>query len=291
VTDVPSVSHVCPDLVGRALAPIAWEWDERDAILYALGICARLPEDLEYLYEGRGPRVAATFPLAAVAQALLPFVAALELDLRTLLHAAQAIELRRVPAPAGAATITRRITGVWDKGRAAMVDCEDVVEDADGVLAVARSAWWVAGAGGFGGPRSDPAAAAAAPPAVPEDRDADLRASVPTTTEQAALHRLSGDRNPVHIDPEPARAAGQPRPFLHGLCTLGVLGHALDRAAGAGGRRLATLEGRFTRPVFPGDALEVEAWHAEDGARAAARVSVDGALALGPARATFAPRS
>ncbi|MCW2993237.1 MAG: 3-alpha,7-alpha, 12-alpha-trihydroxy-5-beta-cholest-24-enoyl-CoAhydratase, partial [Conexibacter sp.] len=170
------MSHIGPELVGRALAPVAWEWDERDAIIYALGTCARLPEDLEYLYEGRGPRVAATLPLAAVAHAFLPFVAALELDLRTLLHASQAIELRRVPAPAGAATLTRRITGVWDKGRAAMVDCEDVVEDASGVLAVARSAWWVEGAGGFGGPRSDPAGAAA-PPSLPEDRAADLRAT------------------------------------------------------------------------------------------------------------------
>lgn len=283
------MSQIGPGLVGRALPPIAWEWDARDAIIYALGIGARLPEDLDHLYEGRGPRTAATFPLAAVALAFAPLVDALDLDLRMLLHASQAIELHRVPAASGAATITRRFTGVWDKGRAALIDCEDAIVDADGPLATARSAWWVEGAGGFGGPRADPAGAAGAGLVIPEDRAPDLRDTIGTSTEQAALHRLSGDRNPVHIDPELARAAGQPRPFLHGLCTLGALGHALDRAAGADGRRLAALAGRFTRPVFPGDALEVEAWWTADGA--VARVAVDGALALGPAGARLVPRA
>jgi acyl dehydratase len=296
----PPAPEIGPALVGHALPPVAWTWDERDAILYALGIGARLPEDLAFLYEGRGgdgagagdaagPRVAPTFALAAVTLALPPLVAALAIDLRALLHATQSIALHRVPPAHGRATVTRRITGVWDKGRAALVDCEDVIEDAGGPLATARSAWWIAGAGGFGGPRADPATPPApAPP--PQDRAPDVRHQVRTTTQQAALHRLSGDRNPVHIDPELARAAGQPRPFLHGLCTFGALGHALDRAAGPG-RRLATLEGRFTRPVFPGDALDVEAWWTGADAAACA-VAVGGETVLGPARATFtaAPR-
>jgi acyl dehydratase len=274
-----------PGLVGHTLAPIAYDWTERDTIIYALGIGARLPADLDYLYEGRGPRVPATFALAALTLALPPLVDALAIELTALLHASQAIELHRVPAPSGSGTVTRRVSGVWDKGRAALIDCEDVVADADGPLATARSTWWIAGAGGFGGPRSDPAAAPAA--AVPEDRAPDFREHVATTAEQAALHRLSGDRNPVHIDPQIARAAGQPRPFLHGLCTFGALGHALDRAAERDGRRLASLAGRFTRPVFPGDVLEVGAWWEEG----LARVEVGGELVLGPVAAGFAGRS
>jgi acyl dehydratase len=250
-----------------------------------LGIGARLPEDLDFVYEGLGPRVAAPFPLAATTLALFPLIDALGIDPRVLLHASQAIALHRVPAAAGRATVTRRITGVWDKGRAAIVDVEDAIEDGDGRLATARSAWWVEGAGGFGGERSAPEAAAP-PPAIPEDRAPDLRAVVATTAEQAALHRLSGDRNPVHIDPELARAAGQPRPFLHGLCTLGALGHALDKAAGDG-RRLASLSGRFTRPVFPGDALVVEAWWSDGADAAAARVRVGDDVVLAAASATF----
>jgi acyl dehydratase len=284
-----SVGAVNVPRVGDELAPITFAWTERDAILYALGIGARLPDDLPYLYEGpdgAGPRVAPTFALAAITLALPPLVDALAIDLRALLHAAQAVDLHRVPPPDGTATVTRRVTGVWDKGRAALVDCEDTVADAGGPLATARSAWWIEGAGGFGGPRA-PDRAPPAAPSVPEDRPPDHVHRFATTPEQAALHRLSGDRNPVHIDPDFARSAGQPGAFLHGLCSFGALGSALDRAAGPG-RRLASLEGRFTRPVFPGATLEIAVWIAGDD-HAVATVTAAGEPVLGPARATFAP--
>ncbi|WP_445148746.1 MaoC/PaaZ C-terminal domain-containing protein [Baekduia sp. Peel2402] len=274
-----------PALVGHALDPIEWSWTDRDVILYALSVGARLPGDLAYLYERDGPAVSAPFPLAATTLALLPMVAALEIDLKALLHASQAIELRRVPVPEGRATVTRTVTGVWDKGSAAIVDVEDVVDDGSdgGPLAVARSSWWVAGAGGFGGergtrPTHEP---------LPVGPSPDLRATIATSPEQAALHRLTGDRNPVHIDPELARAAGQPRPFLHGLCTLGALGHALDRAAGTH-RRLTSLSGRFTRPVFPGDTLHAEAFHTTEGTTRA-RVRVLDDVVLDDAVATYGP--
>ena len=276
-----------PGLVGHVLDPVEWTWTDHDVMLYALGIGARVPDDLAFVYEGRGPRVAATFPLAATTLALFPLIDALGIDPRALLHASQAIDLHRAPAVAGRAVVTRRITGVWDKGRAAIVDVQDTIVDAAGPLATARSAWWVEGAGGFGGERSGPAGPAVA--AVPQDRAPDLTHVVATTAEQAALHRLSGDRNPVHIDPEVARAAGQPRPFLHGLCTLGVLGHALDTA---GRGRLTSLGGRFVGPVFPGDALVVEAWWVDDGGGGAvARVRVGEEVVVGAARGTFGSSS
>jgi acyl dehydratase len=281
------VPAIGPALVGHALDPIEWAWTDRDVILYALSVGARLPGDLAYLYERDGPVVAATFPLAATTPALFPLVDALGIDLKALLHASQAIELRRVPAPAGRATVTRRVTGVWDKGAggAAIVDVEDTIEDdaSDGPLAVARSSWWVADAGGFGGERGTGPARA---PFSGGGLSPDVRATIATSPEQAALHRLVGDRNPVHIDPELARAAGQPRPFLHGLCTLGALGHALDRAAGSH-RRLASLSARFTRPVFPGDTLFAEGWHAGDDTTHA-RVSVRDDVVLADAVATYA---
>ncbi|QEC50675.1 hypothetical protein FSW04_06895 [Baekduia soli] len=163
------------------------------------------------------------------------------------------------------------------------MDCVDAIGDDDGPLAVARSSWWVEGAGGFGGPRSDPSASA--PPVLPERRP-DVTLAVATTPEQAALYRLSGDRNPVHIDPEVARAAGQPRPFLHGLCTLGIAGLGMARAAGAG-RRLTSLAGRFTSPVFPGDDVTTEVWWTGEDT-ALARVTSAGTPVIAPVQATFA---
>jgi len=275
------VPEIDPDLVGHALEEIEWTWTDRDAMLYALSVGARLPEDLPFLYESFGPRVAAPFPLAGTTLALPPLVDALGIDLRNLLHVSQAVDLPRVVPPAGRAVVRRRVTGVWDKQRAAIVDVEDVLADDAGVLAVARSSWWVAGAGGFGGERGV-RGGTAAPPA---HRPADLRVTIPTSPEQAALHRLAGDRNPVHIDPELARAAGQPRPFLHGLCTLGAVGHALDRAAGIH-RRLVGLSGRFVAPVFPGDTLFVEAWQDGDGGTTA-RVRVRDGVVVDGVRARY----
>jgi acyl dehydratase len=273
-------------LIGLELGPVEHVWSERDAILYALGIGARHPRDLDLLYERAtpaGPRVAPTLALTAVTRMLPPLVEALDIDLRRLLHASQALELHRLPPASGRCSVTRRVAGVWDKGRAAVVECEDVVGDADGPLATARSNWWIDGAGGFGGPRAAPGAGSV--PAAPPERSPDLRDAAPTSTEQAALHRLSGDLNPVHIDDAFAREAGQPRAFLHGLCTFGWLARVLDGAAGPG-RRLASLEGRFTSPVFPGDELVVEAWWTGEGAMATVRS--DGRIVLGPAAATFA---
>jgi acyl dehydratase len=169
-----------------------------------------------------------------------------------------------------------------------LIECEDTVLDDQGIVATAASQWWLLGAGGFGGP--DAPLGSGATPATPPDRRPDARTSIQTTTEQAALYRLSGDLNPVHIDPDFARQAGQPRPLLHGLCTFGALGHAVaDGVVGAvGDQRLAELSGRFRAPVFPGDRLDIEIWTLDDALALVATVSVAGTLVLGPARAAFA---
>jgi acyl dehydratase len=271
-----------PALVGLRLGPVEHRWSPRDAILYSLGIGARQPRDLEFLSERCGPRVEPTFALTAVTPMLPPLVKRLEIDLRKLLHAGQRLTVLRQLEPAGTVSVTRTITGVWDKRTAALIDCEDTVADDDGILATAASQWWLLGAGGFGGPGGPPGSGAA--PATPPDRQPDVRATVQTTPEQTALYRLSGDLNPVHIDPAFAREAGQPRPILHGLCTLGALGHVL--CASAGDRQLGELSARFRAPVFPGDRLDIEIWRTGDDAARAA-VAVDGTIVLDPARATF----
>lgn len=277
-----------PDLVGLELGPVEHRWSASDAILYALGIGARHPRDLELLYERaspNGPRVAPTFALTACTLMLGPLVDALSIDLRHLLHAGQGFEINRVPPARGECLVQRRVVGVSDKGRAAIVECEDLVTDAYGTLASGRSQWWIEGAGGFGGVRDAGGTDAAL---LLPDRPADVQVSSTTSSEQAALYRLSGDLNPVHVDPQFARAAGQPRAFLHGLCTFGWLARELDRAAGPA-RRIESLVARFTAPVFPGDELLVEAWW--EGQSAIAAVHSGGRLVLGPASASFTERS
>jgi acyl dehydratase len=95
----------------------------------------------------------------------------------------------------------------------------------------------------------------------PPAREADHQVTYKTLPEQALLYRLSGDRNPLHSDPEFARAAGFPRPILHGLCTYGFTGRALlHTLCGSDPARFKSMEGRFSKPVFPGEALTIAMW-------------------------------
>jgi acyl dehydratase len=104
---------------------------------------------------------------------------------------------------------------------------------------------------------------------VPEDRAADVTALLPVSLNQALIYRLSGDYNPLHSDPEAARAAGYDRPILHGLCAYGMVGRALlELLCQNEPARFKRLDLRFTRPVFPGEPLQLQVWHMASGAAA-----------------------
>ena len=115
------------------------------------------------------------------------------------------------------------------------------------------------GQGGWGGERGP--AARRDPETAPS-----RRARAATSREQAVLYRLLGDRHLIHVDPEAARAIGQPRPILHGLCTLGFAVRELPGLLGRRPAELTALQARFAAAVLPGDPLEFRAWEPlEDG--------------------------
>ena len=94
------------------------------------------------------------------------------------------------------------------------------------------------------------------------DRPADLQLRAQIGLQQAQVYRLSGDYNPLHIDPEAARFGGFAAPILHGLCTYGHCGQMLLGALADGeAARLGMLKARFSSPVFPGDELVLRVWH------------------------------
>jgi acyl dehydratase len=135
---------------------------------------------------------------------------------------------------------------------------------------------FVRGAGGFGGERG-PEVVAVEPPA---DRAPDFEIVERTTPEQAALYRLSGDYNPLHILPQMAKMVGFDRPILHGLCTYGFAGRAVVRgAAGGDVARVKSFAARFSAPVFPGDELTTQGWKLDD-TRWAVRVQAGGKTVL-----------
>lgn len=108
--------------------------------------------------------------------------------------------------------------------------------------------------GGCGSTRASVPALEPVPKSAPV-----LSARVMTRPDQAVLYSLSGDTNPLHLDPSTAQARGFAQPILHGLCTYAL---AAKACAGNDPRRLAALEARFVAPMFPGETLRVDMWPA-----------------------------
>jgi acyl dehydratase len=148
------------------------------------------------------------------------------------------------------------VTGVYDKGKGALLVVEAETKDEQGELLFANTAGvFVRGAGGFGGERGPEAGN------KPPDRAPDRSVEMQTLPIQAAIYRLSGDRNPLHIDPAFAKMAGYDAPILHGLCTYGHVGRAaLSEYCDNDPARMAGLEVRFSGVVFPGDKIITEMW-------------------------------
>ena len=85
--------------------------------------------------------------------------------------------------------------------------------------------------------------------------------------------RLTGDANPLHVDPSVARAAGFDRPILHGLCGFGMTCRAvLEAYPDVSPGMIASHQARFSAPVYPGETLAVDLWRDRDGVSFRARV-------------------
>jgi acyl dehydratase len=206
----------------------------------------------------------------------------LKIDLRTVLHGEEAIRLHGPIPSEGILKTTVKVAGIYDKKKAALVVLETQTTDEAGTaLFDTRASLFCRGLGGWGG---DPGPKAESVP-VPRDRAPDFEISQKTTQEQAALYRLSGDVNPLHIDPETARAAGFPRPILHGLCTFGFATRAiLEGACGGDVNRLKAFQVRFADVVFPGDVITTRGWKLEGG-RYAIEAATERAVVLSHALA------
>ncbi|MBB6122970.1 MaoC/PaaZ C-terminal domain-containing protein [Sphingobium subterraneum] len=204
-------------------------------------------------------------------------------DPRGVLHANQALRII-APLPIGQTVVSRsRVTRLVDKGagKAALLDTQTVIEDERGnPLAQLDRTTFLRGGGGFGG-ENPPSPAPEALPEGPPDRSI----SLPTRPEQALYYRMNGDDNPLHSDPEIAAKAGFERPILHGLCTAGVVCHAVLKAgANYEGARFSALSLRFAGYVLPGETLVTEFWN---NGRFRARVQERDTLVVDDGRAEF----
>lgn len=261
-----------------ALPPIetTHELTVKDTILYALGVGvgAEDPTDageLQYVYE-EGLKALPTMAVVLTYPGFWQKDPKYGMTWQKILHGEQSIELHKPLSVSGRFRGVTTIDEFFDKGAekgALMLASRRIYNEAGDHIATTRQVSFLRGDGGFGG-KSD---GAPKPHALPE-RTPDLSARVSSPKNQALLYRLSGDYNPLHVDPKVAKQGGFDRPILHGLGTYGAVGRALVKALCEDQpERLRRMDVRFSSPVYPGEVFEIDIWR-EAAGKASFRVRV-----------------
>jgi len=257
--------------IGAEVGTVRFSWTETDVLLYHLAIGAGSrpgdhvsPDVLRYTLEGPGLQVLPSFGVVAPTfHATDPpplDLPGCDINLAQVVHGSQSISLVGPLPTSGSAAVTTRIADIWDKGKAAVIWQEGVAtSDSGEELWTTRSSIFVRGEGGWGGERG-----ASTPVELP-DREPDVETTYAVTPQQAMLYRLCGDRNPLHADPDFAKAAGFSAPILHGLCSYGIVLRELTTALLDGdATRVAGFSAKFSGVVYPGETIRVRGWR-EDG--------------------------
>ncbi|KAI9030129.1 hypothetical protein CLU79DRAFT_695494 [Phycomyces nitens] len=242
-----------------------FDYTEREAILYALGVgCKRT--DLKYVYENDEEfSVLPTFGVipSFVAMNAVPFNDFFpDFNPMMLLHGEQFLSLKKPIPTSGTLKSQARIVDILDKGKGAAVTVGVTTVDESGdVVFENEFTLFIRGSGGFGGPKKGEDRGAATASNTPPSRKPDVVITEKTTEDQAALYRLSGDFNPLHIDPSMSAIGGFDVPILHGLCSFGISGkHVLKAFGNNDPENFVNIKARFAKHVFPGETLETQMW-------------------------------
>jgi len=237
-----------------------------DVILYHLGLGAGVPatdaNELEYTYE-KNLKVLPSFAVVANTRgssSSMRKFEGLDYNPALLLHGEQEIVIHK-PLPAESKLKTEtRVKDVFDKGKAALLILETNVSDEDGdPLYSVRMSLFLRGEGGFGGPEGPK------PANVAPDREPDGTIERTTLPQQALIYRLSGDKNPLHADPDFAAKAGFDRPIIHGLLSYGLCCKAIvDDLLDGDVTKVASYGARFAGVGFPGETYQISYWKEGD---------------------------
>jgi acyl dehydratase len=254
-----------PDVLKLKTEGVPYSWSDREVMLYALGIGMGSDplDEKELLFVNEGYftkkplKVVPTFASVCVWGANPGHI---ELNRVMSVDGERDITFHK-PMPVTAKVYAdSRVAGVYDKGKdkGAVIQRETVVRDAASgeKLATLLASTFARGDGGFGGPSEGQPEPHPIPKRAP-DKTIDIK----TQPGQALIYRLSGDRNPLHSDPEFAKRAGFPVPILHGMCTYGITCRGvLQTFADYDPTAFKRHAARFSSPVFPGDTVTMDLW-------------------------------
>jgi acyl dehydratase len=263
----------------------------KDCMLYALGLGLGhdpLSEaELAFVYE-KNLKVFPTFGTVVAHPGFWLRELDTGVDWVKVVHGEHSMVMHKPLAPSGTVVGKTHVLDVIDKGagKGALVYSERTISDkASGdLLCTIVQTTFCRGDGGFGGPPREQRPVHALPERAP-----DMTCDLTTRPEQALIYRLTADLNPLHVDPAVAKAAGFPRPILHGLATFGIAAHALLKSVcGYDPARLKSIAGRFSAPVFPGETIRTEIWRDGSLISFRARVVEREAVAINNGRAEIA---
>lgn len=250
------------ELMATTVVDLPLSYSDTESILYALSVGLGRdplnPKELPYVYE----QDVQLRTVPSFASVLVPdmFPPDLGWDFSQVLHSEQRLQLYRPLPPAADLLINKRVSAAFDwgprKGAVILFEAEGRLASDDTVLFTLGSTVMARGDGGFGGPPGKGPKPHRAP-----RREPDLSCDFKTRDDQALLFRLTGDRNPLHVEPARAAEAGFAAPILHGMCTYGIACCAILKTICDYDYMLITgFEARFSAPVLPGDTITTDMW-------------------------------
>ncbi|KAF4613344.1 hypothetical protein D9613_011021 [Agrocybe pediades] len=291
-------------VVGFTLPDKPVAWNKRDLLTYAAGVGAK-NDEFQFVYE-LDPNFSAvpTYPVVLALKGAdtdvnlfservkgRPIPGMPPLNPNRVVHATQSIEiLKKLPLVSGEGwTWKTQYTGVVENKSGIILTAENSLVSPTGeVYAKLFSSSFNLGAKATGDKYSKFIAGPPQGKPIPKDRKADYEFEEQTTPEQAIIFRLSGDYNPLHIDPKIGKAAGFGGVILHGLSTFGFAARAVIKTAGVNDPDSLKFFGvRFTAPVKPGDKLLTSIWEVGKGPNGTTEVAFEtknlatGKVALG----------
>uniref|UniRef100_A0A5F9D142 17-beta-hydroxysteroid dehydrogenase 4 n=1 Tax=Oryctolagus cuniculus TaxID=9986 RepID=A0A5F9D142_RABIT len=282
--------------VGYKLSSFSSTYTQLETIMYALGVGASVkdPKDLKFVYEGSSdfsclPTFGVIIAQKSMMNGGLAEIPGLSINFAKVLHGEQYLELYKPLPTSGTLRCEAVVADVLDKGSGVVILMDVYSYSGKELICYNQFSIFLVGSGGFGGKRtSDKVKEAVALPNRPPDNVL----TDTTSLNQAALYRLSGDWNPLHIDPNFANLAGFDKPILHGLCTFGFSArHVLRQFSDNDVSRFKAIKARFAKPVYPGQTLQTEMWKEGDRIHFQTKVQETGDVVISNAYVDLLPAS